>query len=69
MTYDINVGDIIKLNDSTTIVITYVDLQKLEGAIKLYGSIQEANEHRHTISLQQLPEWHKTNCKKCKEVN
>lgn len=60
-----NTAQIIPLIGSA-IVVTIVDLDKMEGAFKIYASVEEARLDVHAISKAQHPEWHDKNCNFCK---
>jgi hypothetical protein len=59
-------GSIIKFGDWFGLV-QYVDHHKMETKLKLFKTFDEADNVNHELSLQQFPNWHKTNCPKCKE--
>lgn len=63
-----NPSEIVPLFGSA-LVITRVDLHKMEGTFRLFATVSEAREWQHAVSLEQLPEWHKTECRLCRRRN
>lgn len=49
------------------LLITSHDLSNKTGTFIICNSIEEAKNTQHNLSLQQNPNWHKQNCRLCKE--
>lgn len=47
-------------------LVQYTDYDKMESKLKLYKTFEEADNVVHDVSLRQHPEWHKTECRKCR---
>lgn len=59
-------GDRLVMEDSYCLFITSVNITKGEGTFKLFEDGKTADDWHHSISLAQVPEWHKEHCDRCK---
>lgn len=61
-----DVGCIIKYGSYFGLV-DELNYEDMTAKLLLYKTFDEADDVVHKLSLQQFPNWHKTNCPKCKE--
>ena len=48
-------------------LVEHLDLDKMTAKLLLYKTFEEADDVVHKLSLEQFPNWHKTECPKCKK--
>lgn len=58
------ISQIVPINN-TAMVITCVDLQKMEGTYRLFPNWEEAEAWVHHASYVQFPDWHDEHCYHC----